>query len=94
MTPNKRSFEKICMCTQLCLRKIDDICAPNSALNKMDDIKTFTENWDSKAPSVGTLFRHYSLDHIFFRNKTFLLFKIKFIYSEKATKFAKSSPYF
>ena len=55
MTPNKRSFEKICMCTQLCLRKIDDICAPNSALNTIDDIKTFTENWDSKAPSVGTL---------------------------------------
>ena len=37
--------------------------------------KTFPENWDSKAPSVGTLlaylFRDYSLIYIFFRNKTF-----------------------
>ena len=43
-------------------------------------LKTFTENWDSKAPSVGTLLPHletYGLDHIFFRNKTFLFFKIK-----------------
>ena len=40
-------------------------------------IKTFTENWDSKAPSVGTLFRDYGLNHSFFRNKTFLFFRIE-----------------
>jgi hypothetical protein len=41
--------------------------------------KTFTENWDSKRicwNSLG-LFRDYSLNHIFFRNKTFLFFKIE-----------------
>ena len=39
------------------------------------ETKTFPENWDSKAPSAGSLglFRDYSLNYIFFRNKTFLL---------------------
>ena len=41
--------------------------------------KTFPENWNSKAPSVGTLLAYldYGLNHISFRNKTFLLFKIE-----------------
>ena len=40
--------------------------------------KTFPDNWDSKAPSVGTLlvYLETSLNHILFRNKTFF-FKIE-----------------
>ena len=40
--------------------------------NKADVVdkgKTFTENWDSKAQSIGTLLscREFDLDHIFFK---------------------------
>ena len=42
-------------------------------------IKTFTENWDSKVQSVGTFLAYLettpSLNHIFFKDKTFLFFK-------------------
>jgi hypothetical protein len=38
--------------------------------------KTVPENWDSKAPSAGTILAY--LDHIFFSmNKTFLFLKIE-----------------
>ena len=34
---------------------------------KVGHVKTFTENWDSKTPSVGTLlaYRDYGLNYIF-----------------------------
>ena len=34
-------------------------------------VKTFTENWDSKRQLVGTLFREYGQNYIFFMNKAF-----------------------
>ena len=46
-------------------------------LSLLVSTKTFPENWD-KAPSVGTLLAlDYGLNYIFFRNKTFLFFKLK-----------------
>ena len=55
-------------------------------------LKTFPENWDSKAPSVETLlayFRDDGLNYIFFRNKTFcfstfsICLKINFVKPHK-----------
>ena len=44
---------------------------------KVGHVKTFTENWNSKAPSVGTILAYfYGSDHIFLRIKL-LFFKIE-----------------
>ena len=41
------------------------------------ETKTVAENWDAICWNYLSLFREYGLDYIFFRNKTFLFFKIE-----------------